>query len=96
MVHDCVVVELPLVAVAVKILDGLRDEDAIVCEFVVPAMGTPFRAQAIVQPPPPVETVKAVVAEARFGTRTVAAEGTAPEITQVELTDTVHVQDTLS
>lgn len=28
MVHDCVVVDPPLVAVAVRMLDGLRDEDA--------------------------------------------------------------------
>lgn len=27
MVHDCVVVEPPLVAVAVRILDGLRDDE---------------------------------------------------------------------
>lgn len=96
MVHDWVVVELPLVAVAVRILEGLREEDAIFWVFVVPARGTPFSAQAIVQPPPPVETVKSVVDDARLGTRTVAADGTAPEITQVELTVTVQVQETLS
>lgn len=95
-VHDCVVVEPPFVAVAVRTFDGLSEDEAMVCELVAPANGAPLSDHAMLQPPPPVDTVKAVVAEESAGTRTVAAEGTAPEITQVALTVTVQVHATVS
>lgn len=91
MVHDCVVVEPPFVAVAESTLEALRLEDVIVCDVVVPASVTPLSAHAIEHPPPPVETTKFVVAVLVAGTRTVAADGMAPVITHVELTVTFHV-----